>query len=99
MFNKQPKVSSELLALTYGVFVTKLLREANDHSPEEVNQQLDQAGYNMGCRMIDEFFARQLPQQGHCKSFKQTIEVLTKQGFKMFLGVVPEVTDWKEGNK
>ncbi len=37
MFNKQPKVPAELLALTYGVFVTKLLREANDHSPEEVN--------------------------------------------------------------
>ena len=41
MFNKQQKVPLELLALTYGVFVTKLIREANDHSPEEVNQTLD----------------------------------------------------------
>jgi hypothetical protein len=41
MFQKQPKVSSELLTLTYGVFVAKLLKEANDHSAVEVNQQLE----------------------------------------------------------
>ena len=34
MFNEQPKISSELLSLTYGVFVAKLIREADDHSAE-----------------------------------------------------------------
>ena len=32
LFSAQPKVSCELLALTYGVFVTKLLRDANDQN-------------------------------------------------------------------
>jgi len=41
MFQKTPKCSTELLALTYGVFVAKLLREANDNDPAEVNAQLD----------------------------------------------------------
>ena len=37
MFSEQPKINSELLSLTYGVFVAKLIREADDHSAEEVN--------------------------------------------------------------
>ena len=44
--------------MTYGVFVSKLIREADDHSAEQVNAQLEEIGYNMGCRMIDDFFAR-----------------------------------------
>ena len=58
MFSEQPKINSELLSLTYGVFVAKLIREADDNSATEVNKQLEEIGYNMGCRMIDDFFAR-----------------------------------------
>jgi hypothetical protein len=58
IFMSQPKCPGELLALTYGAYVAKLLREANDNSPEIVNLQLDKLGFNMGCRMTDEFFAR-----------------------------------------
>ena len=58
MFSEQPKINSELLSLTYGVFVAKLIREADDNSAIEVNKQLEEIGYNMGCRMIDDFFAR-----------------------------------------
>ena len=32
LFSIQPKVSCELLSLTYGVFVAKLLKDANDHN-------------------------------------------------------------------
>ena len=53
VFQKGPKCSAELLALTYGVFVQKLLRESNDFDAAEVNAQLDLMGYNMGCRMVD----------------------------------------------
>ena len=92
MFNEQPKISSELLSLTYGVFVAKLIREADDHSAEQVNKQLEQIGFNMGCRMIDDFFARSRAQnQVPCKDFRQTMEVLAKQAFKMFLGVYADV--------
>ena len=45
MFTEQPKINCELLTLTYGVFVAKLIREADDHSAEEVNQQLEKVGY------------------------------------------------------
>ena len=38
MFSEQAKVNSELLTLTYGVFVAKLIREADDNSAEDVNQ-------------------------------------------------------------
>ena len=34
MFAEQPKINSELLSLTYGVFVAKLIREADDHSAD-----------------------------------------------------------------
>ena len=62
MFNEQPKINSELLSLTYGVFVAKLIREADDNSADQVNKQLEEVGFNMGCRMIDDFFARQKSQ-------------------------------------
>ena len=79
MFNEQPKINSELLSLTYGVFVAKLIREADDHSAEQVNTQLEEVGYNMGCRMIDDFFARQKAvNQPLCRDFRQTMEVLAK---------------------
>ena len=38
MFSEQPKINSELLSLTYGVFVAKLIREADDNSAIEVNK-------------------------------------------------------------
>jgi len=38
IFLSQPKCPSELLALTYGAYVAKLLRDANDNDPTIVNQ-------------------------------------------------------------
>ena len=58
IFKSQPKCPVDLVILTYGAYVSKLLREVDDNDPQVVNQQLDQLGYNMGCRMIDEFYAR-----------------------------------------
>ena len=95
MFNEQPKINAELLSLTYGVFVSKLIREADDNSAEQVNKQLEEVGYNMGCRMIDDFFARQkAANQVSCRDFRQTMDVLAKQAFKMFLGVYADVGNW-----
>ena len=58
MFTDQPKINIELLTMTYVVFIAKLIRDAEDHKAEDVNQQLEKVGYNMGCRMIDDFFSR-----------------------------------------
>ena len=64
VFAKQQKVSSELITLTYGAFVSKLIKD-NQHNIDEVNSKLDKMGYNMGTRMVDEFFA-QNPMNGVC---------------------------------
>jgi len=63
IFAKTPKVSAELLALTYGAFVHRLIKDESStngtgENAEEVNAILDKMGYNIGLRIIDEFFAK-----------------------------------------
>lgn len=91
IFAKNPKISSELLTLTYGAFVHKLIKDTDN--VEEVNAILDKMGYNIGCRLIDEFFAK-APSQGLCQDFKETSEIIAKQAFKMFLGITAEVANF-----
>ena len=55
-FAQSPHVSSELLTLTYGAFVHKLIKETENS--EEVNTLLDKMGFNIGCRLVDDFFAK-----------------------------------------
>ena len=77
--------------MTYGTFVTKILKE-NQHKPiDEVNTQLERMGYNIGIRIIDEFFAKSPPNRALCRSFRETLEVVAREGFKMFLGVSAQV--------
>ena len=63
LFQKSEKVVShchpqsiELMTLTYGTFVARLLKE-NDNA-DDVNYQLEQIGYRIGRRVIDEFLAK-----------------------------------------
>ena len=46
-------IRAEMLALTYGVIVSQMVKDYNDI--EEVNKKLELYGYNMGTRMIDEY--------------------------------------------
>ena len=48
-------------------------------------------GYNIGTRIVDEFFAKSPAGRGVCKTFKETCDVVAKEAFKMFLGVSCEV--------
>ena len=48
-------------------------------------------GYNIGIRIIDEFFAKSPPNRALCRSVRETLDVIAKEGFKMFLGVQGEV--------
>ena len=48
-------------------------------------------GYNIGTRIIDEFFAKSPPGRGLCRTFRETVEVIAKEAFKMFLGVTCDV--------
>lgn len=89
--NDPRKISYELFTLTYGSFVAQLIKDYE--TPEEVNKQLDQIGYNMGVRMIEDFLSRS-PQIGRCADLRETADVLSKQAFKMFMGIQPVVTNW-----
>ncbi|KAM0950812.1 putative transport protein particle (TRAPP) component [Dioscorea sansibarensis] len=83
-------VNAELFTLTYGAIVRQLLTDLEE--VEEVNKQLDQMGYNIGIRLIDEFLAKS--NVSRCDNFKETADVIAKVGFKMFLGVSATVTNW-----
>ncbi|GAB9471057.1 Trafficking protein particle complex subunit 3 [Globisporangium polare] len=89
-WTKMTKVNGELFALTYGAMVTQLIKDFEDL--KVVNQQLDNMGYNIGIRLIDEFLAKS--GVGNCSDFKETAEVIAKIAFKMFLGVNAEVAHW-----
>ncbi|GAA0138415.1 hypothetical protein LIER_00167 [Lithospermum erythrorhizon] len=90
IFASVDRVNAELFTLTYGAIVRQLLTDLED--VEEVNKQLDQMGYNMGIRLVDEFLAKS--NVSRCVDFKETAEVIAKVGFKMFLGVTASVGNW-----
>ena len=92
LFSKSEKISIELVSLTYGTFVARLLKE-NDNA-EEVNLQLLKIGTNIGGRLIDEFLSKST--KGACKDLKEIAEVIAKTGFKMYLGVSADVSKWSE---
>uniref|UniRef100_A0A6B2LKJ3 Trafficking protein particle complex subunit n=1 Tax=Arcella intermedia TaxID=1963864 RepID=A0A6B2LKJ3_9EUKA len=79
-----------MFTLTYGAIVCQLIKELD--SLDEVNNQLDKMGYNIGLRLIDEFLARS--NLGRCRDIKETAEVITKVGFKMFFGVTANVANF-----
>jgi hypothetical protein len=54
-------------------------------------------GYNIGIRLIEDFLAK--TNIGRCSSFKETAEVISKVGFKIFLNITPTVTNWSSDAK
>ncbi|KAI4731488.1 TRAPP I complex [Aureobasidium sp. EXF-10728] len=90
------KVNAELVTLTYGTIVAQLCSDYNaDYA--QVNKQLDKMGYNMGMRLIEDFLAKS--NSGSCSNLRETAEVISKVGFKMFLNITPVVTNWASDNK
>ena len=47
-----------------------------DSNYEEVNKQLDKMGYNIGMRLVEDFFARSGAQR--CLNFRETAETISK---------------------
>ncbi|KAK4275316.1 hypothetical protein QN277_018420 [Acacia crassicarpa] len=74
IFASVERVNAELFTLTYGAIVRQLLTDLEE--VEEVNKQLDQMGYNIGIRLIDEFLAKS--NVSRCVDFKETAEVIAK---------------------
>lgn len=87
---KYESVNSELLTLTYGAIVAQIIRDYEE--PREINFQLEQMGYNIGIRIVDEFCAKN--KAAKCRTFKETMETVGKDAFKMFLGLPAIVEGW-----
>ncbi|CAD6591658.1 MAG: transport protein particle 22 kDa subunit [Alectoria sarmentosa] len=90
------KVNAELVALTYGTMVAQLCSDF-DSNYAEVNKQLDKMGYNIGMRLVEDFFAKSGTQR--CANLRETAETISKIGFKIFLNITPTVTNWTADNK
>ncbi|THW96749.1 TRAPP I complex [Aureobasidium pullulans] len=90
------KVNAELVTLTYGTIVAQLCKDYNGDYVQ-VNKQLDKMGYNMGMRLIEDFLAKS--NSGSCSNLRETAEIISKVGFKMFLNITPVVTNWSSDNK
>lgn len=68
----------------------QLIRDYED--PAEVTKQLELMGYNMGVRLVDEFCAKN--RGARCRTFRETIDTVARDGFRMFLGVGAAVDGW-----
>ncbi|EDR14903.1 transport protein particle complex subunit [Laccaria bicolor S238N-H82] len=85
---RSEKINAELFALTYGALVVQLIQDYEDY--DEVNNQLEKMGYNIGTRLIEDFLAKS--GMGRCADFREVGEVVSKVGFKSFLNITPTVT-------
>ena len=70
------------MTLTYGTIVAQLCSDY-DSNYGEVNKQLDRMGYNIGMRLVEDFFAKSGTQR--CANFRETAETIAK--------VSPALTD------
>ncbi|KAJ1422547.1 putative transport protein particle component Bet3 [Ochromonadaceae sp. CCMP2298] len=94
VWNKMPKVNAELLTLTYGSLIVQLIKDIEDVN--QVNEQLEKMGHNIGIRLVDEFLAKS--GVTNCSNFKETADIISKVAFKMFLGIVPTIAHWNKEN-
>ena len=84
-------VNSELLTLTYGALVSQLIKDFED--PREVNAQLELMGHNIGVRLVDEFCAKSRA-GSKCRNFRETMDAVAKEAFRMFLGAPAVLGDF-----
>ena len=54
-------------------------------------------GHSIGVRLIEDFLAK--TNSPPCNNFRETVEMITKVGFKVFLNVVPEIKGWREDGR
>ena len=68
-------MNAELVTLTYGTIVSQLCSDYDSNYPE-VNKQLDKMGYNIGMRLVEDYFAKSGTQR--CTNFRETAEAISK---------------------
>ena len=77
------KINSEVLTLTYGSLMVRLIKDYE--KPEEINDQLEKMGYNIGIRLIDDFLAKSCIDPP--KTFEEAISVITSNALRFYLNV------------
>ncbi|KAM5256089.1 trafficking protein particle complex subunit 3-like protein [Ctenodactylus gundi] len=82
------KINKDLFVLTYGALVAQLCKDYQ--RDEDVNKYLDEMGYSIGTRLVEDFLARSCVRR--CHSFSEIIDIIAQVAFKMYLGVTPSVT-------
>ncbi|XP_054844949.1 trafficking protein particle complex subunit 3-like protein isoform X2 [Eublepharis macularius] len=87
-------MSRELFVLTYGALVAQLCKDYQQD--EDVNKCLDDMGYNIGIRLVEDFLARSAVKK--CRNYSETADIIAQVAFKRYLGVTPSVTctKWNE---
>lgn len=97
------KINAEVVTLTYGTIVASLCRDltvANTAAKTDyaaVNAELDRMGYNIGLRLIEDFLAKS--NMGTCSNLRETAEVISRVGFKIFMNITPTIAGWGQDNK
>lgn len=69
------KVNAELVTLTYGTIVKQVCDDC-DYNYADVNRQLDKMGYNIGQRLIEDYFAKS--GAAACGNFRDTAEAISR---------------------
>ena len=78
---KVEKINSEFLTLTYGSLMVRLIKDYE--KPEEINDQLEKIGYNIGIRLIDDFLAKSCIDPP--KTFEEAINIITNNALSFYL--------------
>ena len=77
------KINSEVISLTYGSLMVRLIKDYE--KPEEINDQLEKMGYNIGIRLIDDFLAKSCIDPP--KTFEEAISIITNNALRFYLNV------------
>ena len=77
------RMNSEFLTLTYGSLMVRLIKDYE--KPEEINDQLEKMGYNIGIRLIDDFLAKSCIDPP--KTFDEAINIITNEALQFYLNI------------
>ena len=80
--NGVEKINTEFLTLTYGSLMVRLIKDYE--KPEEINNQLEKMGYNIGIRLIDDFLAKSCIDTP--KTFEEAIFIISNNAIPYYLG-------------